>query len=344
MVIARDLLEDADELLADHAPLPLRIGDPGQLREEPVLRLHVDERNAEVTAEGLLHLIRLSVSVQPVVDEDAGELIADRTVDEERRDGGVDPAGERAQDLGLTDLLPDPGHRILHDVHRGPVGQEPAAVVEEPLQHVLSPRCVRHLGVELDREQTSLRILHRRDRDLVGASGHAEALGRTRDRVPVAHPDLLLPRQVGEEHTPRLVDRQAWCRRTRAGRWRRPLLPACEPSVDARSRCRGPARPCRTDPCRPWARPPRRPRRALPRGSGRRDGASRAAPPSRRAARSRSTRAPPGRAGRSAARTAPPGRRPGPVVRDRSVRIPGPEPTNAPSPPAVRPGTSCPRS
>ena len=207
-VLARDLLEDADELLADRAPLPLGVGDPGQLREEPVLRLHVDERNAEVAAEGLLHLLGLPLPVQPVVDEDARELIADRAVDEERGDGGVDPSGERAQDLRVTDLLPDPGHRVLDDVHRGPVGQEPAAVVEEPLQHVLAPRCVRHLGVELDREQAALRILHRRDRDLVGARGHAEALGRPRDRVPVAHPDLLLAGEVGEEHAARLVHRQ----------------------------------------------------------------------------------------------------------------------------------------
>ena len=118
-----------------------------------------------MAAERLLDLLWFSLPVESVIDEDAGELIADGAVDEERGDRGVDPARERAQDLGVSHLCADPPDRVLDDVERRPIGQEAAALVEEALQDVLPPRRVRHLGMELDREQGALGVLHRRDRD-----------------------------------------------------------------------------------------------------------------------------------------------------------------------------------
>ena len=51
----------------------------------------------EVLAERLDDLLRLVLAQQAVVDEDARELVADRLVHEQRGDGGVDAAGERAE-------------------------------------------------------------------------------------------------------------------------------------------------------------------------------------------------------------------------------------------------------
>ncbi len=85
------LLEHTDELLADRAPLLLGVGDPGELAEEALLRVDVDERHVKVVAERLDDLRRLVFAEQTVVDEDARELIADRLVDEQRRDRRVDP-------------------------------------------------------------------------------------------------------------------------------------------------------------------------------------------------------------------------------------------------------------
>ena len=58
----------------------------------------------EVAAERLDDLLRLVLAQQAVVDEDAGELVADRLVDEQRRDGGVDAARERAEHALAADL------------------------------------------------------------------------------------------------------------------------------------------------------------------------------------------------------------------------------------------------
>jgi hypothetical protein len=59
----------------------------------------VAQRHLEVVVERLHHLGGLVLAQQAVVDEDAGELLADGTVHEERRDRRVDAAGERTDDL-----------------------------------------------------------------------------------------------------------------------------------------------------------------------------------------------------------------------------------------------------
>src|SRR5581483_1328159 len=83
---ARLLLEDADELTADDLALLLRLLDAGEQLEEPLLRLNVDEGDVEVAPEGLDDLLGLVLPEQPVVDEDARELVADGLVHEQRRD------------------------------------------------------------------------------------------------------------------------------------------------------------------------------------------------------------------------------------------------------------------
>ena len=53
------------------------------------------------------HLLGLVLAHHAVVDEDAGEPVADRAVDEQRGGRGVDAAGEPADRAGLADLRPD---------------------------------------------------------------------------------------------------------------------------------------------------------------------------------------------------------------------------------------------
>jgi hypothetical protein len=58
-----------------------------------------------------------------VVDEDAGEAVADGAVDEDGGDGGVDSAGEAADGVaGVADLFADGGDGGLDEVFGGPVG------------------------------------------------------------------------------------------------------------------------------------------------------------------------------------------------------------------------------
>ena len=59
----------------------------------------------QVAVEGVDDALGLLAAQEAVVDEDAGELVADRAVDERGGDGGVDAAGERADHAAVADLL-----------------------------------------------------------------------------------------------------------------------------------------------------------------------------------------------------------------------------------------------
>ena len=60
-------------------------------------------------------------------------------------------------------------------------------------------RRVHDLGVELDAVQPLLAVLESCDRGRGRGRGDDRALGRSRDRVAVAHPDRLLGGQIVEE-------------------------------------------------------------------------------------------------------------------------------------------------
>ena len=204
--LGRLLLEDADELLADPVALLLRLGDALEPREEALLRLDVHERDLEVAAERLRHLLGLVRAHEAVVDEDAGELIADRLVDEQGGDGGVDAAGERAEDALRADLGADPLHLLLDHGGRRPGRRRIGDPVEEVLQHVLPVRRVDDFRVELDAVEPPGRILERRDGRRGGASRDRRAERRRGDRVAMAHPDGLLRRQPVEERARAVVE------------------------------------------------------------------------------------------------------------------------------------------
>jgi hypothetical protein len=110
----------------------------------------VDEGHVEVLAERLDDLLGLVLTEHPVVDEDAGELLADRLVHEQRGNGRVDSAGQRAQHPLVAHLGADAGDLLLDHGGRGPGGGSVGGAVEEVLQHVHPVRRVHDLGMELD--------------------------------------------------------------------------------------------------------------------------------------------------------------------------------------------------
>ena len=63
------------------------------------------ERNVVAVPEQRHDLLGLAEPQQAVVDEHAGELVADRLVDQHGRHGAIDAAGEPADHPALADLL-----------------------------------------------------------------------------------------------------------------------------------------------------------------------------------------------------------------------------------------------
>src|SRR5690606_5048883 len=77
-------LEYVDESLADDLSFPLGIGDPLQLGKKEACGVFVLKFDVEISPEYFPHRFGFTGSQQPVIDEDAGQLIADSLVDQSR--------------------------------------------------------------------------------------------------------------------------------------------------------------------------------------------------------------------------------------------------------------------
>ena len=96
----------------------------------------MDQGHIRVLPERLDDLLGLVLAQEPVVHEDARQVVADRPVDEHRGGGGVDPAGEPADGLGVAYLLPYPLDGVVDDVYRRPLRLALAGLEEEVLEYL----------------------------------------------------------------------------------------------------------------------------------------------------------------------------------------------------------------
>ena len=109
------LLKDPDELCADDLPFGLRVGHPGQLVQETVHRVDIDQVGIHLVAEHLDHLFRFSLPQQAVVYMDAGELLTHRLDQQGGYHRRVHPAGQGQQDLFVPDLFLKCCHLFLNE-------------------------------------------------------------------------------------------------------------------------------------------------------------------------------------------------------------------------------------
>jgi len=123
-------IEHLDEGVADDLALGLRIADTLELAEEQGLGIGADDLDAHVPGEHVHHLVPLSLAQQAVVDEHAGELVADGAVQQGRHHRGVDAAGEAEQHLVAAHLLPHPGDGVGRGQQQSP---EPQRLCRRPV-------------------------------------------------------------------------------------------------------------------------------------------------------------------------------------------------------------------
>ena len=123
-----------------------------------------------------------------MVDEDAGELVADRLVDQHRGDALIDAARQPADDAPLPTWA-----RILaiSAERKCAIVQSPGrpAILCTKLEISLAPsRRVHHLGVEHCRVDAALLVGRDGERRVLARRHDLEALRQLRDAVAVAHP------------------------------------------------------------------------------------------------------------------------------------------------------------
>ena len=109
--LVRVFLEHVDEQPADDLALGFGVADAVELAQEQLRFVGVDQRHVVVVAEHRDDFFGLALAQQPVVDEDAGQLVADRLVDQDGGDGRIDAARQAADHLGVADLFADRGDR-----------------------------------------------------------------------------------------------------------------------------------------------------------------------------------------------------------------------------------------
>src|SRR5262249_53559385 len=162
-----------------------------ELLEEERARVVVDKGDVVMAAEQAHHLRALVLPQKAGIDEDAGELVADRLVDQHRRDRAVDAAREAADNAALAHLRADALHRLLAEGRHGPVAAATRNAMREVLEERAALRRVHDLRVEHHAIEAPA---------IVGSGGEGRALAhrdRTESRrqrldaVAVAHPDLL---------------------------------------------------------------------------------------------------------------------------------------------------------
>ena len=122
--------------------LGLRVGHPGQRVEEALPGVDdVQPRRPSAATKSRSTCSALARPQQPVVDEDAGQLVADRPLHERRRHRRVDAAGQPADRPTVADLLPDRRDLLLDDRARSSSsGAMPAMSCRKRSQHLLAVR------------------------------------------------------------------------------------------------------------------------------------------------------------------------------------------------------------
>ncbi|MPL73681.1 hypothetical protein SDC9_19487 [bioreactor metagenome] len=190
--LVRVVLEHVDEEPADRLALHFRVRHALERAEEERALIGRDQPHVVVVAEHGDHFLGLALAQQAVVDEDAGQVVADRLVDQHRRDRAVDAAREAADHLLVADLFADLGDRLFAIARHRPVAGE-ARKPHEVLVELRALRGVVHLGVELHGVEVTRRIGGDREGGAGRGAIDLEARGDAADVVAVAHPDLLAP-------------------------------------------------------------------------------------------------------------------------------------------------------
>ena len=127
-----------------------------------------------------------------MVHEHAGELVADRLMDQQRRHRGINPARKPAQHPALADLRPDARNRLLLEGGHGPVALAARDVAHEILDQRRALRRMHHFRVEHQAVELALFIFDGRIGRVLGNAFHHKARRQLRDPVAMAHPHRML--------------------------------------------------------------------------------------------------------------------------------------------------------
>ena len=139
---------------------------------------------------GVEHILKLILAQQAVIHEDAGQVLANRLVEQHGSHGAVDTARKAEDDLVVTQLLFQACHRIVDEGIRRPVALAATDAQREVGQHLRAFLGMEHLGVELHGKGLLAIDLVGGVLHVVGRGDDAGARRQLGDGVAMAHPHL----------------------------------------------------------------------------------------------------------------------------------------------------------
>ncbi len=173
--LSRLFFEDFDKQIADGLALILGIGLALEFCQKSVFGVDTKHAHAHMLGELLHHLVALAITQQTGVDENTGQLNADRPVQQGRDHRRIDPAGQPQHDI----IPPDPrahlANRRVDNIGRGPGRCAAANLVQETRIDRRALARMRHLGMKLQTIDFTGFIDHAGNRRALGARHQLES-------------------------------------------------------------------------------------------------------------------------------------------------------------------------
>ena len=198
--LRRNVFEHPDELLSDDLAFRLRVGHAGKLLQESIRGVGVHQVQPQIALERSLDPLRLFQSQEPVIDEDASQLVADGLVQQDGRHRRVHSAGQGAYHPAIAHLFADPVDGVIHEVAGSPRAVASAYPEEKILQHGLAHGCMTHFRMELQPEYF-LAVSDGCYGRVLGVCQGREVVGKLLHPVAVTHPHLQRWRQPMENRS-----------------------------------------------------------------------------------------------------------------------------------------------
>jgi hypothetical protein len=183
-------LENLDKLATDDLALLLGIADALQVAHELRRGVDMHHPDAEIAGKGVHHLGGFVEAQQAVIDENAGQLVTDRAVNQRCRDRRIDAARKTENHFFSADLRTNLVDCLGDVIGHVPVVSTTADVAHEAADDFPALERVRDFGVKLHGVESAILVGHRRNGRRFVAADDPEARRQFGDLVAMAHPDV----------------------------------------------------------------------------------------------------------------------------------------------------------
>ena len=136
-------------------------------------------------------VFRFARAHQSGVDKNAGELVADRFVDQHRGDRGIHAARQSADHAPVAHLMADARDGLVAERLHAPFRRDAGDVLHEVAQERCAARGMNDFGMKHHAVEFARLVGDDREGRRVRARDDAEAFGDRGDLVAMAHPDIV---------------------------------------------------------------------------------------------------------------------------------------------------------